>query len=43
LGSSKAQPENGDLILWGAPMTFDAKLDVYDSTRRKVGHLSIKP
>jgi hypothetical protein len=43
LGSTKAQPENGDLILWGAPMTFDAKLDVYDSTRRKVGHLSIKP
>ena len=43
LGSTKAQPENGDLILWGAAMTFDAKLDVYDSTRRKVGHLSIKP
>jgi hypothetical protein len=43
LGSIKAQPENGDLILWGAAMTFDAKLDVSDSTRRKVGHLSIKP
>jgi hypothetical protein len=43
LGSTKAQPENGDLILWGAAMTFDAKLDVYDSTGRKVGHLSIKP
>ena len=43
LGSAKALPENGDLILWGAAMTFDAKLDVYDSTRRKVGRLSIKP
>jgi len=42
LGSTEAQPENGDLILWGAAMTFDAKLDVYDSTGRKVGHLSIK-
>ena len=43
LGSTNAQPENGDLILWGAAMTFDGKLDVYDSKRRKVGHLSIKP
>ena len=43
LGSTEALPENGDLIVWGAVMTFDAKLDVYDSTKRKVGHLSIKP
>jgi hypothetical protein len=42
LGATKAPPENGDLILWGAAMTFDANLDVYDSTKRKVGHLSIR-
>jgi hypothetical protein len=42
LGSIEARPEDGDLILWGAPMTFDSRLDVYDSTKRKVGHLSIK-
>jgi hypothetical protein len=42
LGGTKARPENGDLILWGAAMTFDAKLDVYDSSRRKVGHLTIR-
>ncbi len=43
LGSTKARPEDGDLILWGAAMTFDAKLDVYDSAKRRVGHVSIKP
>jgi hypothetical protein len=43
LGSTKARPEDGDLILWGAAMTFDAQLDVYDSTKRKVGRISIKP
>jgi hypothetical protein len=42
LGSITARPEDGDLILWGAAMTFDAELDVYDSTRRKVGRISIK-
>lgn len=42
LGGTNARPENGDLILWGAAMTFDAKLDVYDSSRRKVGHLTIR-
>jgi hypothetical protein len=42
LGGTKARPEDGDLILWGAAMTFDAKLDVYDSSRRKVGHLTIR-
>jgi hypothetical protein len=43
LGSIKARRENGDLILWGAAMTFDGKLDVYDSTKRKVERISIKP
>jgi hypothetical protein len=42
LGSTKARPEDGDLIMWGAAMTFDSMLDVYDSTKRKVGHLSLK-
>jgi hypothetical protein len=42
VGSIKARPEDGDLILWGAAMTFDAELDVYDSTKRKVGRISIK-
>ena len=42
LGGREARPENGDLILWGAAMTFDAKLDVYDSSKRKVGHLTIQ-
>jgi hypothetical protein len=43
LGATKAQPENGDLVLWGAVMMFDAKLAVYDSAKRKIGQLSIKP
>jgi hypothetical protein len=43
LGATKAEPENGELVLWGAVMTFDAKLDVYGSAERKIGHLSIKP
>jgi hypothetical protein len=42
ISSIKARPEDGDLILWGAAMTFDAKLDVHDSTKRKVGRISIE-
>jgi hypothetical protein len=41
LGPNDFRPEKGDLVLWGAHMTFDTNLVVYDATGRKVGHLSI--
>lgn len=41
LGAIKARPEDGDLILWGAAMTFDANLDVLNAAKRKVGRISI--
>jgi hypothetical protein len=42
LGSINARPEAGQLILWGAVMTFDTALEVFDSAKRKVGRVSLK-
>jgi hypothetical protein len=41
LGPTKVRLEDGDLVLWGAIMTFDNNLDVFDSAKRRVGHVSI--
>jgi hypothetical protein len=35
----KASPQRGQLILWGALMTFDADLAVFDASGRKIGHI----
>lgn len=39
----RPRPENGDLIIWGAPFRFDAALAVHDAKGQKVGTVRAGP
>jgi hypothetical protein len=39
VGPFDDRPEKGEIVLWGAHMTFDQNIDVYNVQKKKVGHI----